>query len=114
MAESADKTDWKLKLRYGRLKTSFSHFTAIAEGVMTSAANPFDCPEGNAFMGMKAWASSSGEAADMICVIGKEIGFEVTGDVQIYATEPEQPPRDNPHGYDIKFTLFESDSLKNA
>jgi hypothetical protein len=114
MAESANETDWKLKLRYGRLKTPYAHFTAIAEGVMRSAANPFECPEGSAFMGMKAWASSSGEAADMVSVIGKDIGFEVTGDVQIYDTEPEQPPRENPHGYDIKFTPFEREAKKNA
>jgi len=112
MADPTDNGDWKLKLRYGRLKTSYEHFTAIAEGVMKAPENPFECPAGSAFMGMKAWAASSGEAADMICVIGKDLGFEVTGDVQIYATEPEQPPRENPHGYDIKFTPFDVESPK--
>lgn len=99
-------TDWKLKLRYGRLNTPFQHYTAMAEGTVGNLAERFSCPPGPAFMTMKTWASSAEESADMIRVIGGQIGFTVTGDIQIYETKPLQPPRDNPHGYDINFTPF--------
>lgn len=45
----------------------------------------------------------------MICVIGERIGFVVNGDIQIYETEPTEPPRENPYGYDINFTPFDPD-----
>jgi hypothetical protein len=104
----ADRPDriWKLKLRYGRLKTPYRHYTVIAEGVVGELAQGFSCPAGDAFMGMKTWASSPDEAMDMIHVIGKEIGFTVTGRMYLYDTEPSQPPRATPHGYDIAFTPF--------
>ena len=43
----------------------------------------------------------------MMRVIGRQIGFTVTGDIEIFETEAEQPPRDKPYGYDIKFTPFD-------
>jgi hypothetical protein len=106
----APETDWKLKLRYGRLKTPYRHFTVIAEGLVGVLAEGFSCPPGSAFMGMKAWSSSPDESADMAQSIGREIGFTVTGRIQIYDTEPQQPPRERPYGYDIHFTPFDHGS----
>ena len=57
-------------------------------------------------MGMKMWASSTDEAADVTRVVGQKIGFEVTGDIQIYETDPTEPPGDNPHSYAINFTPY--------
>ena len=106
--ESEDK-NWKLKLRYGKLKTPFQHFTLIVEGtVVERLSEGFSCPRGSAFMGMKVWATSSEEACDMIQGIAEHIGFEVTGKISVFETEPTSPPRENPHGYDIKFTPFNS------
>lgn len=102
--------DWKLNLRYGKLKTPYQHYTAIAEGVVSEGMEDFSCPPGKAFMGMKTWASSTDESADMIQVIGEQIGFTVTGRIHIYETEPTEPPRENPYGYDINFTPLGSDS----
>lgn len=107
-------SDWKLKLRYGKLTTPFSHFTVIAEGEMKADDNEFGCPVGNAMMGMKAWASSSEEAGDMIRVIGEQLSFSITGRTYVYDTEPEQPPRENPNGYDIHFTPFCDDEEGTA
>ena len=45
-------------------------------------------------------------AADMVRVIGKDIGFTVTGRTQVYTTEPNRPPRSDPFGYDISFHPF--------
>ena len=100
---------WKLKLKYGLLKTSFKHFTVLGEGVAELPIEDFSCPAGNAIMGIKVWATDSDEATDMIQVIGNEIGFNVTGRIYVYDTEPEQPPSENPHGYDITFTPFSAE-----
>ena len=103
--ENTDK-DWKLKLRYGKLLTPFNHVTILAKGISGELREGFICPPGEAFMGMKAWTLSDAEAVDMIKAIGNHIGFEVTGDIQIYYTEPSEPPREKPYGYDINFTPF--------
>ena len=80
--ENTEK-DWKLKLRYGKLETPYKHFTVIAEGIAEELEEGFKCPPGDAFMGMKTWASSYDEVADMVQVIGKQIGFNVTGKIEI-------------------------------
>src|SRR5262245_51926328 len=107
MDNEAVERDWKLKLRYGQLQTPFKHYTAIAEGIVGELAEGFSCRPGNAFMAMKTWASSADESAHMVRVIGEKIGFQVTGNTQVYDTEPTEPPRPNPFGYDISFTPFD-------
>ena len=91
------------------LQTPFKHVTMIAKGVAGELQEGFECPPGNAFMNMKAWTLSDEQAADMIQSIGAEIGFNVTGDIQIYYTDPSEPPRENPYGYDINFTPFSNE-----
>ena len=108
MTDDTNK-DWKLRLRYGKLKTPYRHYTALAEGEVRGELDGFTCPPGPAFMGMKTWASSADESADMISVIGGRIGFALTGDIEIYETEPTEPPREKPYGYDINFTPFDAD-----
>jgi hypothetical protein len=110
MNSEQQDTDWKLKLRYGKLTTPYHHYTVIAEGLVGEFADSFVCPPGSAFMAMKTWASSTEESGNMITVIGRQIGFTVTGNIQIYETEPVQPPRENPFGYDINFTPFDADA----
>lgn len=107
MSSEENETDWKLKLRYGKLKTEFSHFTVIADGVTLDIQAGFVCPDGKAFMGMSVWASDTEEAGHMIEVIGRQIGFSVSGRIQIFKTEPEKPPKEKPYGYGIKFTPYE-------
>ena len=106
MGEQADKS-WKVKLRYGLLKTPYSHFTVLADGVAVALDAAFQCPPGPAFMSMKCWCSSSEEAIDMTRVIGGHVGYRTEGRVQVYDTEPEQAPREAPHGYDIGFTAYQ-------
>lgn len=96
--------DWKLRLRYGQLQTPYKHITLLATGMAGELDENYGCPPGAAIMGMKVWALSDEEAAEMIQVIGREIGFKVTGNIRIYYTAPEQPPTENPYGYDINFT----------
>jgi hypothetical protein len=98
--------DWKLKLRYGKTKTDFKHFTVLADGIVGELKDGFECRPGRAWMAMKTWAHDSDESADMIQVIGEEIGFNVDGKIEIYDTEPNEPPKDKPYGYDINFTPY--------
>lgn len=99
--------DWKLRLRYGKDVTPFSHFTLIADGIVVDLVDGFECRQGAAIMSMKAWAADSAEAAEMVAAIGRQIGFDVTGKIEIYETAPDQPPREGPHGYAIAFVPYD-------
>lgn len=109
MSEESQSQTWKLELRYGRLVTPYTHFTAIVDGVAGELQDGFECRPGNAVMSMKTWAIDADESAHMIRVIGQQIGFSTSGKIQIYETEPEQPPGNNPHGYDIRFVPYDED-----
>lgn len=108
MSDAPEK-DWKLKLRYGRLQTPYKHFTVLADGVADKLSGGFECRPGRAWMAMKAWASSEEEAFDMARVIGADFGFQVDGRMELYDTEPEEPPRENPFAYSIKFTPYDEE-----
>jgi hypothetical protein len=84
MDREEQSKDWKLKLRHGEIKTPFHHYTVIAEGWAENLEHGFECRQGPAVMAMRAWASCSDEARDMITVIGKDIGFKITGHIHIY------------------------------
>jgi hypothetical protein len=101
-----DMTDWKLKLRYGKIHTDFKHYTVLADGMVGELVDGFQSPPGPAWMVMKLWASDPEEVFDMVKVIGNQIGFEVTGKIEVYDSEPEQPPRENPYSYYIDFKPY--------
>ena len=99
--------DWKLRLRYGRLETPYSHFTLLGAGDLRASLEWSDCRPGPVVLGMKIWASSRDEAFAVFSSVSDQIGFEVTDKIDLYETEPSQPPRGNPYGYDLNFTPFE-------
>jgi len=101
--------DWKLKLRYGKLKTEFSHYTVIADGEVMEANSDFESVLGPAMMGIKVWATDSQEAADLTFYVAEQVGFKPTGDMKVYDTEAQEPPGENPRGYDINFTAYSYD-----
>ena len=105
-----DDVDWKLKLRYGKLSTDLKHFTVLADGVVGNLVGGFTCRPGRAWMAMKTWATDADESASMIRLIGADVGFNVTGKIEVYDTDPDQPPRKNPHGYEIKFTPYDENT----
>ncbi|MES2469347.1 MAG: hypothetical protein V4675_18720 [Verrucomicrobiota bacterium] len=113
MSTEEAPSDWKLKLRYGKLETPYKHFTAFADGRMTLTAHDFDCPLGPAWMALKTWAVDADQSADMIRVIGERLGFVVTGRVEIHESEPNQPPKEKPSGYDANFTPYSEDSSED-
>ena len=99
--------NWKLKLRYGLLKTPYSHYTLIADGKLVAPPGDDNCPAITAFMGMKVWASSEDEAFDMIRAIGRHHDFIIEGRIYLYTTDPVEPPREHPYGYDINFKPYQ-------
>lgn len=101
------KPDWKLRLRYGKLKTPYQHYTLLADGVAVTLGHGYECRAGPAVMAMKVWAASHEEAFDMVVAIGADIGFEANGEVQLFDTPPEEPPDDKPYAYDIQFTPYD-------
>lgn len=103
----SDNKNWKLKLRTGKLITPFKHFTLIADGFVDSELRDgLYCPLGNAMMGMSAWATSANEAIDLISMIAQKIGFIIDGEIEVYDSEPKEPPKDTVFGYDINFIPY--------
>lgn len=39
----------------------------------------------------------------MVVTIGRNVGFEATGEIHIYDTDPKEPPRENPYAYRLGF-----------
>lgn len=101
-----EDNSWKAKLRYGKLTTQFSHFTLLADGHADDDIQAHECPKGSAFMAMKVWALSTDQAADVFEYVAKEIGFTIADKIDIYDTEPEQPPQEKPYGYAISFQPY--------
>ncbi|KFL36246.1 hypothetical protein [Arenimonas donghaensis] len=109
MSDAPSDKHWKLDLRYGRRVTAFRHFTVIADGMAGELGDGFTCRPGPAVMTMKAWAPDADESCAMIRAIGRQIGFTASGPVEIYETEAEKPPGENPYGYDIGFVPYDAD-----
>ena len=106
MSDASADTDWKLRLRYGQVNTPFKHYTVLGDGTAGTLEDGFECRPGPAIMTMRVWATDADEAAHMIRTIGKHIGFDVAGKIEIYDTEPEVAPGEHPHGYGISFTPY--------
>lgn len=107
-SEGYDK-DWKLKLRYGRLVTLYKHFTAIANGIAGDLPASFNCRPGPAVMAMRMWATDPEQAPRMMLAVADQLGFAVKGKLEIYKTDPEQPPGEHPSGYGICFIPHNGD-----
>jgi len=99
--------NWKLLLKYGRLSTPYKHFTLIIDGEVTELMEHVEAQIGPCFMGLKVWATDENEAFDVAAQISKHLGFNPTGRVSLYETEPQQPPSDNPSAYGATFTPYE-------
>lgn len=109
MSEDNQDSDWRLKLRYGKLTTPFTHFTLIAEGriVRPLPVNGNACSQ--AFMRMKIWCEDEEAAQDILMSVAQDVGFETSGQIYFYKTDPDVPPRSTPIVYDIGFTPYTDD-----
>lgn len=108
--DEPESKDWKLNLRYGRIKTEFRHYALIADGLVEDPNPDFESSIGPAVMGIKVGALDDEEAFDMCRNIGAQLGFNVTGKIELYETEPDQPPKENPYGYGINFTSYDGNA----
>jgi hypothetical protein len=98
--------DWKRKLTNGEIETVFTHYAMVADGRVVEPNADFNTEPGPSVLSMKAWAKDLEEAGDMIVAISNHLGFKIADKVDIYATEPDAPPKDKPFGYDLKFTPY--------
>jgi len=98
--------DWKLKLRYGKTKTLFKHYTVIGNCEIGDLDENFSCPKGQAYVGMKIWALNTQEAADVFYSVGEQIGFTPIDKVEVFDTDAVQPPQEEAYAYDITFTPY--------
>jgi len=99
--------NWKLKLRYGKLKTAFRHFTVIADGEIQASNPDFGTEAGSAaFFSITAWATDNNEAIDMVVNIGRHVGFNASGRIYVYVTDPQQPPKEQPYAPSLNFRQY--------
>jgi|JI8StandDraft_2_1071088.scaffolds.fasta_scaffold195789_1 hypothetical protein len=99
--------DWKLKLRYGKMTTPFTHFTILGNSEIGEVTEGFSCRPGPGYVGMKIWATDTQEAADIFFDIGSKVGFVPYNKVEVYETDAEEPPREKPYAYDITFMPYD-------
>ncbi|MBP1856562.1 hypothetical protein [Rhizobium herbae] len=99
--------DWKLRLRYGKLKTAFRHFSILADGEIATSNPDFGTTAGAAAVfSMRVWALDDEQAVDMLVSIGQRVGFDATGEIRLYDTDPEEPPSDEPRAYKLNFHQY--------
>lgn len=112
MADNADEVpkNWKLQLRYGRLKTRFSHHTVLVDVEVIERTHLNQVDTGPAIMAFKAWAGDNDELSDMTAFFVEKFGCRQIGRAYFYDTAPEEPPREKPHGYDFNFTPYSEES----
>ncbi|MEO1476895.1 MAG: hypothetical protein AAFS13_10995 [Pseudomonadota bacterium] len=102
--------DWKLKLRYGQLTTPYSHYTLLADGYAEIANPDYNLEVGHCIMGLNVWATDQTEAYDVIQSVGNQLGFRITGKVELYETDAKRPPGENPSAYGANFTPYQIDT----
>jgi hypothetical protein len=88
------------------LKTPYQHLTILAPVIIKEYIKDFDAQPGTAYAGIKMWATDMDEAVDMAESIGAQTGFVINGRIEIYKTDPVQPPGDEPYAYDINFSYY--------
>lgn len=98
--------DWKLKLRYGRLKTPFVHMVVLSYVEILTPDEKLGTITGPAVMMFKGWARNDDEFFEMTEHYAEMLGANVVGKTELYTGEPEQPPAAKPFGYDINFTPY--------
>ena len=98
--------DWKLKLRYGRIETPYEHFTLIAPVIINQYIADFNAQPGKAYAAMKIWALNDEQSIEIFQSVADQTGFSIAGNIEIYKTEPENPPKENPFAYNINFSYY--------
>jgi hypothetical protein len=85
----------------------FTHYAIVADGRIVEANAEFGTEPGPAVISMKAWASNTEEAVDMIVEVSNRFGFKLAGEIEIYVTAPDAEAKDHPFGYDVGFSRYD-------
>ena len=93
----------------GQLMTPYKHFSAIAHGIAGNLPASFKCRPGPAVMGMSMWATDPEQSVRMMHAVSEQLGFTMTDKLEIYETDPQQPPGEHPSGYGICFIPHDGD-----
>lgn len=101
--------DWKLKLRYGKMKTPYKHFVLLADCFVGNLIEEYKCSSENAIVSIKIWAVDGDQAAEIFQDIGRQIGFNVKDKIEIFDKPADQPPTDSPSAYGINFTPYDNE-----
>lgn len=67
--------DWKLKLRYGKSKTPYKHFTLVAPVIIEQYIEALNAEPGKAYAGMKIWALDSDQSAEVFQSVADQTGL---------------------------------------
>ena len=102
-----NEKDWKVKLRYGKLKTAFQHYSIIAPVIISEYIEEFEAKPGKAYVSMKVWVAHIDDAFEVIEDVGEQTGFKITGKIEVYETEPDSPPDVSPNVYNVKFSYYD-------
>jgi hypothetical protein len=98
----------KIATESGETKAKFKHFVIIGDGVAGAATEQYGVRRGAAFFSIKAWTTSSDDAAHMARVFAKHSGFEIKGRLQIYTGGTiSSPARNEAYGYAVKFYPYD-------
>jgi len=100
--------NWKLKLRFGKIKTPFIHYTLIAPVLISGYNEIYSAEPGNAFVGIKVWAENMDKAAELFKCLAEDAEFKIIGNIEIYETNPIEPPKDISFSYGINFSYYEN------
>jgi hypothetical protein len=100
-----EEADWKLKLRYGKLKTPFQHFTVLVDGLLAQQST-----SSRAIMGVRIWAQDAEAAEEIVRDYATRVGFKPDGKSWVYDTEPEEPPSDQPSVYGCVFERYSGET----
>ena len=107
LASDDPHPNWKLLLRYGRLDTPYEHFTVLADVQVIEGDADLGSRVGPAWLSMKVWAASADAAAQLVEAIASQVGTELRGNVEVYSSEPTEPPQEEPFAYDPSFVAYE-------
>lgn len=98
--------DWKLKLKYGKLKTPFNHYTIIAPVLINEYSEEYAAQSGKAYVGLKIWAENDNVAISMFENLAHDAHFKITGNMELYETDPIEPPTEKQYSYGITFSYY--------
>ncbi len=84
-------------------------YVTIADGVAGEGTREFGVRKGAAVFSMKAWATSTTEAANLAGAFARRADFQIHGGIEVYkGGDITSPARGAQYGYAMKFYPYDS------